>query len=397
MRGSGLIVGLVAILGLAGSGALAQTSEPYVIGLTGDLSGPSAGTYKPLAEGARIYFDALNAKGGINGHPVKLLTRDSRGDPNQVVSDLNYFDGEKVSGVIFTSPSGTLGAYIRQNQTSKLPTVYVNACYPPATPPQPDPNFFCPGISTLTDALTFIDLAKQMAGSEKIKLAFVTTDIPGARGAAERIMKPRAEAQGMEVAEVAVMPLASSDATAIARGFMEKGVNTVISYTISKHMLAGAEALARLGWKGKYYLFTGLPGTFEQLRQLKTENIYGLDHFSALGEGKPIHKQILDASAKEKFDFPVDDVRMGYRSAMVLAAALQKCGWPCDRDKLRATMTTLTVDSPDFVDLNLNPNVFSATNHTSPKKTYRVFHWSDAKKDIVAADIALSADERDWK
>jgi hypothetical protein len=26
-----------------------------------------------------------------------------------------------------------------------------------------------------------------------------------------------------------------------------------------------------------------------------------------------------------------------------------------------------------------------------------VFHWSDAKKDIVAADVALSADERDWK
>jgi branched-chain amino acid transport system substrate-binding protein len=397
MHGCKLVVGLVAILSFTYSGAIAQNSEPYVIGLTGDLSGPSAGTYKPLAEGARIYFDAVNAKGGINGHPVKLLTRDSRGDPNQVVSDLNYFDGEKVSGVLFTSPSGTLGAYVRQNQTSKLPTIYINACYPPSTPPQPDPNFFCPGISTLTDAFTFVDLAQKMAGSEKVKLGFVTTDIPGARGAAERIMKPRAESKGMEVVEVAVMPLASSDATAIARGFMEKGVNTVISYTISKHMLAGAEALARLGWKGKYYLFTGLPGTFEQLRQLKTENIYGLDHFSALGEGKPIHKEILAAAAKERFDFPVDDVRMGYRSAMVLAAGLQKCGWPCDSEKLRGVLTTLTVDGADFQDLNLNPNIFSATNHTSPKKTYRVFQWSNAKNDIVAADVPLSAEERDWK
>ena len=40
---------------------------------------------------------------------------------------------------------------------------------------------------------------------------------------------------------------------------------------------------------------------------------------------------------------------MGYRSGMVLAAALQKCGWPCDRDKLRTTLTTLTVDSPEFL------------------------------------------------
>jgi len=377
--------------------AHAQGNQPYVVGLTGDLSGPAAGTYKPAAEGARIYIDSINAKGGINGHPIKLLTRDSRSDPNQVVTDQNYFDDEKVSAVLFTSPSGTLGAYIRQNLTSKTPTIYINACYPPATPPQPDPNFFCPGISTLTDAFTFVDLAEKMAGSEKVKLGFVTTDIPGARGAAERIMKPRAESKGMEVVDVAVMPVASSDATALARSLMEKGVNTVISYTISKHMLAGAEALVKLGWKGKYYLFTGLPGTFDQLRQLKSENVYGLDHFSSLGEGKPVHRDILAAAAKEKFDFPVDDVRMGYRSAMVLVAALQKCGWPCDKNKMRSVMTMLTVDSPDFVDLNLNPNIFTATNHTSPKKAYRVFQWSNAKKDIVAVDLQLTAGERDWK
>ena len=397
MRNVRCAIGVLTVLAMSSGLVHAQAPEPYLIGLTGDLSGPSAGTYKPLAEGARLYLDAINAKGGINGHPVKLLTRDSRSDPNQVVTDQNYFDGEKVAGTILVSPSGTLGAYIRQNLTSKVPTLYLNACYPPATPPQPDPNFFCPGISTLTDALTFVDLVQQMMGSEKIKLAFVTSDIPGARGAAERIMKPRAESKGMEVVDVAVMPVASSDATAIARSFMDKGVNTVISYTISKHMLAGAEALAKLGWKGKYFLFTGLPGTFEQLRQLKSESIYGLDHFSSMNEDKPIHKEIKAAASKEKLEFPLDDIRMGYRTGMVMGAALQKCGWPCDKDKLREIMTTLTVDGADFVDLNLNPNTFSATNHVSPKKVYRVYQWSEQKKDIVPVGAGLTADERDWK
>jgi ABC-type branched-subunit amino acid transport system substrate-binding protein len=375
----------------------AGAADPYVVGLTGDLSGPSAGTYKPLAEGARIFIDALNARGGINGHPIKLVTRDSRSDPNQVVADLNYFDAEKALAIAFVSPSGTLGAYVRQNKASQIPTVYINACYPPATPPQPDPNFFCPGVSTLTDALTFIDLVQQQMGSEKIKLGFVTTDIPGARGAAEKIMKPRAESKGMEVVDVAVMPVAASDATAIARSMMDRGVNAVVSYTISKHMLAGAEALAKLGWRGKYFLFTGLPGTFEQLRQLKTENIYGLDHFSALIEDKPIHREIRAAAAKYTFDFPLDDIRFGYRSGMVLAAALARCGWPCDRAKLRTAMSTLTVDSADFVDLNLNPVIFSPTNHTSPKKSYRVFHWSTRKNEVEPVGAGLVADERDWK
>jgi branched-chain amino acid transport system substrate-binding protein len=375
----------------------AQGTLPYVIGLTGDLSGGSAGTYKPLAEGIRVYVDALNAKGGIDGHQIRLVTRDSRSDPNQVVADLNYFDSEKATAVVFVSPSGTLGAYVRQNKASQIPTIYLNACYPPATPPQPDPNFFCPGISTLSDSHVFVDLAQQLMGPEKVKLGFVTTDIPGARGAAERIMKPRAESKGMEVVDVAVMPVASSDATAIARSFIDKGVNAVISYTISKHMLAGAEALSKLGWRGKYFLFTGLPGTFEQLRQLRNDNIYGLDHFSALVEDKPIHKEIKAAAAKHSFDFSLDDIRMGYRTGMVLAAALAKCGWPCDHDKLRATLTTLTVDSPDFVDLNLSPLVFSATNHTSPQKAYRVYHWSPQKNEVEAVGPLFTTEERDWK
>lgn len=394
MRYPMYLAALATSLALA-PGAMAQ--DAYVIGLTGDLTGPSAGTYKPLSEGARVYFDQLNAKGGINGKQVRLVTRDSRSDPNQVVTDLNGFDSDKAVASILVSPSGTLGAYVRQNTTTKIPTLYINACYPPATPPAPDPNFFCPGVSTLTDSFTFVDLMQRIMGKEKIKLGIVTTDIPGARGAAERIIKPAAEKAGMEVAEVAVMPVAASDATAIARGFMDKGINAVISYTISKHMLAGAEALVRLKWNGKYLLMTGLPGTFDQMRQLKSENIYGLDHFSLFNEGKPIHKEIQAAVAKHKFDFPIEEVRMGYRSAMVLGGALQKCGWPCDRDKLRAAMTTLTVDSQEMKDLNIDPVVFSPTNHTSPKKSYRVYRWSAAKGDMEAVGEPFSATERDWK
>jgi branched-chain amino acid transport system substrate-binding protein len=392
-KGTGVIALAVALSLAAG----AQAADPYLVGLSGDLSGPSAGTYKPLAEGARAVFDALNMKGGINGHLVKLMTRDNRSDPNQTIADLNFFDSEKASAVILVSTSGTLGGYVKQNKISQIPTLYINACYPPSTPPQADPNFFCPGISTLTDSYAYVDLMGELMGKDPVKLGIITTDIPGARGAAEKIIKPYAEKKGFEVIDVAVMPLATTDATGIARGFMEKGVNAVISYTISSHMLAGAEALAKLGWKGKYLLMTGLPGTFDQLRQIKAENIYGLDHFALMSEDKPIQKEIRATATKNRFDFPLDDIRMGYRSGMVLAAGLEKCGWPCDRDKLRQIMNHLRVDGQDMIDLNLDPVVFSETNHTNPKKTYRVYHWSAEKGDVVQIGKDFVADERDWK
>lgn len=388
-------LGVAAILSFSVSGALAQ--EEYLIGITGDLSGAASGTYKPLAESARVYFDSLNEQGGIDGHKIRLVTRDSRGDPNQVVTDLNYFDSEGVLLSVFVSPSGTLGAYVRQNASLQIPTMYINACYPPATPPSPDPNFFCAGISTLTDSFQAVDLISEIMKGQTIKLGIITSDIPGARGAAEKIMKPYAEEKGIEVAEVAVMPVTTSDASTIARSFKDQGVNAAISYTISSHMLAGASALSAIDWDGKYLMAMTLPGVYDQIIELKNENVLGFDHFSLMSEGKPVHKEMEAAAQKFGFGFPLPDMRMGYRSAMVVGEALKVCGWPCDRDKLREALTNLKADGQNLVDLNLNPVIFSETNHTSPEKVYRVYGWSNEKNGLVTVLDNHVAQERDWK
>lgn len=391
--------GALAAAVLVASGPMVDShaAEPYVVGLTADLSGPASTTYKPLAEGARLYLEQLNAEGGINGHPVRLVTRDSRSDPTEVVSDLHHFDSEGVLASIFVSPSGTLGSYVQNNKSLQIPTIYINACYPPATPPKPDPNFFCPGISTLADAYAAVDLMFELMDDQELRLAFVTTDIPGARGAAEKIMKPYAEEKGATVVDVAVMPVGTTDASSIARQFVDADVNAVISYTISKHMLAGAEALAQADWDGKYLLTTSLPGTFNVLQQLQEPNIYGWDHFSLLSEDKGVHREMKAAAQEHGFDFPLADMRMGYRGGMTLAAALRECGWPCDRETLRVTLNDLTVDSKNMIDLNLNPVRFTETNHTSPSKSYRVYHWSDSDGDLVPALKGFTIEERDWQ
>lgn len=390
------IMAAIAAFGAGLAAADSKAQDSYVIGLTGDLSGPASGTYRPLAEGFRVYFDALNKSGGINGQQVRLMMRDSRSDPNQAVADLNFFDSQKTLAVAFVSPSGTLGAYAKQSAQLKMPTIYVNACYPPATPPKPAEEFFCPGVSVLTDSLTAVDIIEKLMGKEKIKLAFLTTDIPGARGAAEKLMKPAAEKKGIEVVDVAVMPVGTTDASAIARGFQEKGVNAVISYTISSHMLAGADALTKLKWKGKYLLTTGLPGTYTQMEQLKNENIYAFDHFSLFSDNKPVHKAMIDAAQKYNFDYPISDIRWGWRNAQVMAAALTRCGAKCDRTTLLGVMNNLIVDDKNLIDLNGGPVQFTPTNHTSPEKSYNVFHWSNKARKIVPALDWFIVKERDW-
>jgi ABC-type branched-subunit amino acid transport system substrate-binding protein len=69
--------GLAVVGALCAAPALAQIK----IGQTAGLSGAVAATVKESSDGARLYFDAVNAKGGVNGQPVQLIALDDKFDP----------------------------------------------------------------------------------------------------------------------------------------------------------------------------------------------------------------------------------------------------------------------------------------------------------------------------
>lgn len=70
---------------LAGAGLPALAAEEIVIGQVAPFSGPQAITGKAIHAGARLYFDALNARGGLRGRPIKLVTRDDAQMPEESV------------------------------------------------------------------------------------------------------------------------------------------------------------------------------------------------------------------------------------------------------------------------------------------------------------------------
>jgi len=51
------------------------------VGQTAGFTGAVAATVKEATEGAQIYFDAINAKGGVNGQPIQLVSLDDKFDP----------------------------------------------------------------------------------------------------------------------------------------------------------------------------------------------------------------------------------------------------------------------------------------------------------------------------
>ena len=61
---------------LSASASWGAAAEPIVIGQVAPFTGPQAVTGRAIHAGAKLYFDAINAKGGVRGRPVKLVTRD---------------------------------------------------------------------------------------------------------------------------------------------------------------------------------------------------------------------------------------------------------------------------------------------------------------------------------
>jgi ABC-type branched-subunit amino acid transport system substrate-binding protein len=65
---------------LACATTLARAAD-IVIGQTAGFTGPAAQSVKEVTDGARLYIDAVNARGGVNGNRIKLVSLDDRFDP----------------------------------------------------------------------------------------------------------------------------------------------------------------------------------------------------------------------------------------------------------------------------------------------------------------------------
>lgn len=63
----------------------AQSQDPIVLVQTAALTGPLGDLGQEFSKGARAYFDALNARGGIGGRNVKLVVHDDAYDPKKTV------------------------------------------------------------------------------------------------------------------------------------------------------------------------------------------------------------------------------------------------------------------------------------------------------------------------
>ena len=113
-----------AMLGISvGCFAQGVTNGEIVIGQTSSFSGAIAGEVKEQTEGARLYFDWVNANGGVFGRRIRLESMDDAFDPKRAAQNARALIDKGVFALFLTRGTPQNEAILPVLQESGTPLV----------------------------------------------------------------------------------------------------------------------------------------------------------------------------------------------------------------------------------------------------------------------------------
>ena len=113
------------LLTLAGvsAPAFAQNEGSIVLGQSAPFTGPSAELGLRFNEGAQLYFDAVNAKGGVHGRPIELRKADDGYEPERTAANTKKFIAEGVLALFGYVGTPTTLAALPLATAAKVPLI----------------------------------------------------------------------------------------------------------------------------------------------------------------------------------------------------------------------------------------------------------------------------------
>src|SRR5690349_19503682 len=204
-------LGVAAMLGLGGMGAVAQTKAPIKVGITLPLTGADAEDALLIKQGAMMAFDDVNAKGGIDGHKIDIVVYDSgtatagQYDPAQAATNTKKLVSDPaVVANVGPQMSGEGKAMTPILSEADLATITPSSTNPDITSPAFAAQFKPKGKAiyfrtVTTDAFQGPNMANFFAQTLKVKSVYVLDD-SGAYGVgiADAFQK-QAEKRGIKV------------------------------------------------------------------------------------------------------------------------------------------------------------------------------------------------------
>lgn len=359
--------------------ATAPAQDAYVVGISAALTGRGSGTYAPVVEAIKIYLDGVNAKGGINGHPVKLMVQDNQAQPSRAGADAKKFVGQDdLILVMNASLSSTYAPMVAELRKAGMPLLFAGGVCPKEVFPPADKLQFCTtSYAADLDSEFAMHFVKEVE-KRNVKLGFAAMSIPLSRAGINRAAEV-AESLGMTTVDKENIPPPTPNYAPFATKLKDAGAEWVFSWAPWVTQIKTFEALRALGWQGKFLSY-GHINAEEELARVKDDGFFVFGANAMFQDDLPIHREIRAAAKAAGAKFPATYLAEGWIAAMALEQVLSKVSWPPSRDKVIAAMNGIEIDLKGLRGASLK---WTAENHFRTAMHHRVYRWDSGKRSVV--------------
>lgn len=350
---------LMNVAGLVHAQDIGVTADTITLGQTTALSGPLGDLGQDVLKGATVYFDALNAKGGVLGRKVVLVTKDDAYNVQKTQEFINAMVAEKATFALF----GTFGT---PNNEALIP-VAQKAGLPVVMPFTGAPSVRAPGLSGVFNLrASYADEAEKLVqhvttiGFKKIAIAYQNNTF-----GKEVLAAATASLEQRQLKPVAVAPVDNdaSNAAAATATLMAAGPDAIILGLAGKPTIEVIKSVNKQN-KGLQMYALSVLASAANLKALGPDGvgvaISQVVPFPSRGSLPIVREYQAAMTAAGHTDFSHLSLE-GYMNAKTLAEAMRRAGPKLTREGLVSALNGMKEYDVGGVVLNFGKGPQSAS------------------------------------
>lgn len=358
-------LGLAAAIAILGSAAAAAepgiTASTIVLGQSAATSGPAMELGTEMRNGAMLYFDYVNQRGGVNGRTIELRTLDDGYEPDRAVANTKRFVDKDEAFALF--------GYVGTPTTLASMPVFTQARVPLLGPFTGAEAFRKPlnryifnvrasyfqETEDLVELLTKLNLSRVAV--------FYQNDAYGKAGleGVDRAMKKRK----LEIVATGTVERNSTDVAAAVAAIGKANPQAVIQISAYKSCAAFIKAMKKAGVFAQYMnvSFVGARALSMELgaegRGVGISQVVPFPWNAGVPVVREYQKLVVAKSGKESYSFTSLE---GFIAAKVMVEGLRRAGREPTRERLVAALETMN----DY-DVGGFAVTYTPTDHTGSR------------------------------
>lgn len=397
------LLSLSAGLALAIAGIFpAAAADPVRFALCYDLSKAYTFVTPQVAQAARDYADILNAKGGLEGHPIEVIVQDHGNEPQRGIECYEKLkrEGVMVFDMLSTPVSRAVLPRVMKDGNILLQSL---AGRGDAIDGDVFKWVFPIGPTYWGQAANDIEYIRQKSGGKLkgVKVAFLYVDYPFGQEPIG-ILKTLAQKEGFDL-QLFPYPLPGSDQASAWTQIRRYNPDWIVSWSLSKMHIIAAREMKRNGIPIDKYISVNWLNEVD-IANMGAAEAKGLKRGTNVAGGtdhpliQEIIKELYDKGKGNGDRKHLNDVYYNTGLAMYSIAfegarlAIKKDGWPLTPQKIKDGLESLK----DY-DVNglMAPITVTAHDHGGGGKT-RIEMWDGAKW-VPQTDWIAGYSDEVWK